>query len=726
LAVPLGWPAVGACLVFIGLGLAVLKRFNLLRWFDVAIAGCLILAGFGLTSWQNQSQSAPPSASVVQIAKNFEIRHLHLDVKNVSGHRVEVRARLDHEEFNAQTFLTQPITPGDLIEGDFRVTLRDSVHGVVLKPQGPLTFERHPPSAIERLRDGFTGAANGVSADARALVLGLSIGDDRDLSVMTKDRMQTLSLTHLTAVSGANCAIVLAGAYFLLARFRIPRSFRLTICLLVLVTYVLLVGPEPSVLRAALMSGVVSAGLMAGRKVPAVVGLAAATYLSLLVWPNLATSLGFALSVASTAAILFLAPRIYERLKPKFGKTLALALAVSLSAQLWCLPLLIDLQGGIPTYSVLANLLAEPLVAPITVLGLLAVSVSPFAPQLSLVLTWLASLFAELIVKISEIAELPVPTIWWPSGFFGLTLISLLAVLLTLTLVSKKRWPLFGTVCIIMVWTFGGVSQAAEYAKWPLKNWQIISCDVGQGDATVVRDGGAIAVIDVGRDPEPIDKCLKRIGISNISMLVLTHFDADHVGGLSGALRGRTVEQAFISPFEDQRPLATASVEMLRRVDAKINLPSCCQGGKFGSSAWRVIQPEPRAVGSEDSNDASLVLRFDLPGMILFTLADQGERGQMRMVQNHFELLQNPESKPVVVKVSHHGSADQYQELYEFLRPAVSLVSVGVRNPYGHPTKRTLDLLSRIGSQVVRTDLVGGVAVGVSDRGLTVGVEHGG
>jgi competence protein ComEC len=81
---------------------------------------------------------------------------------------------------------------------------------------------------------------------------------------------------------------------------------------------------------------------------------------------------------------------------------------------------------------------------------------------------------------------------------------------------------------------------------------------------------------------------------------------------------------------------------------------------------------------------------------------------------------------PLVVKVSHHGSADQYSELYEALKPDVALISVGAHNDYGHPTRRTLNFLARIGSHVYRTDQLGSIAVTPSSEGLRVSTRgHG-
>jgi competence protein ComEC len=79
-------------------------------------------------------------------------------------------------------------------------------------------------------------------------------------------------------------------------------------------------------------------------------------------------------------------------------------------------------------------------------------------------------------------------------------------------------------------------------------------------------------------------------------------------------------------------------------------------------------------------------------------------------------------SKIVIVKVAHHGSADQAPEFYEALSPELALISVGQNNSYGHPTKRTLDLFARTGSKVLRTDQMGAIGISETEAGLEVAI----
>jgi len=580
-------------------------------------------------------------------------------------------------------------------------------------------------SWLDSLRKNFTSSAKAITPDSGALVAGLAIGDDSALSGQMLDRMKALSLTHLTAVSGANCAIVIGGVFLLLKRVGTRRWLTLSLSLLALAFYAAVVGFEPSVIRAALMASVVLLCAFAGRKVPPTVALSWAVILVLTIWPSMVTSLGFWLSVVATAAILLIAPALYKRWSSRMPVGLALALAVVVSAQLWCLPMLVNLSGGLPTYSVLANLLAEPLVAPITVLGIFSLIVGLVFPPLAALLYWLASFAAYGIELIGNLALLPAATLWWPDGSLGIALMVITVAAISLLIISRMRKQAIVGLCLVALTfvSFSG-SAVARSQAWPNVDWQIVSCDVGQGDATVVRSSNQTMLIDVGRDPEPIAKCLEALGVAHIDILLLTHFDADHVGGLPGALELVQVSQALISPFDDERPQVAVALDQLAQANVSVSTAEVGDRGTLGDATWMVAAPEPRATGAEDSNDASVILRVETSQWLLLAFADAGERAQMRTVRLRNSLLNRAAGKPLIVKVSHHGSADQYAELFEDLRPEVALFSVGESNSYGHPTKRALDIFQSAGSAIYRTDHQGSIALNVLDGALNVLTEH--
>jgi competence protein ComEC len=217
------------------------------------------------------------------------------------------------------------------------------------------------------------------------------------------------------------------------------------------------------------------------------------------------------------------------------------------------------------------------------------------------------------------------------------------------------------------------------------------------------------------------------LGIKTIDLLVLTHFDLDHVGGLDGALSVARVKSAIITSCHDERPAAAITYRKLRKAAGQLIEAGVGLTGQLGQFNWKVLSPHQGAAEAEDSNDGSVTILFESPVLNLLTLADLGEKGQMRLARESAGWLGNGfGGVPLVVKVSHHGSADQYPELYEALRPEVALISVGAHNDYGHPTQSTLSFLARIGSHIYRTDQLGSIAVASTSEGLRVSTRgHG-
>ncbi len=570
------------------------------------------------------------------------------------------------------------------------------------------------------LRENFLGNLSGVSPDAAGLVAGLAIGDTSAISEQVLADMKLVSLTHLTAVSGANCAIVVALVYFLLKRFGARRTSRTLAALVALVGYVLLVGAQPSVLRSAVMAGAVLIGSGAGRRTSPVSALALAVLVLLIADPWLSIDFGFALSVLATLGLLLLTSPMTEWLSAHLPSWMALSIAVAVAAQLFCLPVLLQLQGGLASYSLAANLLAEPLVAPITVLGILGCLLAYPLPWLAGALSWLASVAAWCITRIAHgFASLPKPTIEWFSGVAGvLVAITLIVAVLVFFKSRGAGIRQLAALAIALVVAISFSITGSRYVRslsWPMHNWQIVNCDVGQGDALVIRSANRIALVDVGRDDAPIDACLDRLSVESIDLLMLTHFDMDHVGGLSGAIAGRKIGTAIVSSFPDERWGALGALKLLRDSGVPINSASSGFTGKLGDIDFELLNP---AGSPEDSNDGSIAAIWRGPEFNLITLADLGERGQMRLAASLSTWWGRGSQLPLVLKVSHHGSADQYAELIETIHPQLSLISVGKGNSYGHPTGRTLNLLNRIGSQILRTDELGAISVGSTAHGL--------
>lgn len=571
------------------------------------------------------------------------------------------------------------------------------------------------------LRSDFVSRLQGITPDSKVLVSGLAIGEIGDLSGELEKQMRTTSLTHLVAVSGSNCAIVVGLVYLVSIRLRLSRFGRTVVSLTALVLYVLLVGPDPSVLRAGVMTACVIGVVAMGRRSWALNSLALAAIVLLVADPWLAVEFGFGLSVLATAGILLLAPAIAEKLSSRIPKLLALALAVTISAQLLCLPLLMQLQPGLPTYSIIANLLAGPMVAPVTVLGIIGVILTPLFPYLVGPVSLVASLGAFWIESVARFfAELPVAHFPWLTGSLAALVGVLLIIAVSLWLRSARpelRQIGLATALVVAVGTLS-VPAAAEVLPggWPDSNWNLVACDVGQGDALVIRSKGVVALIDTGPNPDLIDACLEDLGLRHLDLLVLTHFDFDHVGGLSGALANRSVTTSIVSGFRDDRPATSISMQLLTAASSKVLTAEPGIGGVLGNFRWVVLAPSKEATEATDSNDASVVLFLESADAQILLLGDLGEPGQLRLEPLIASKLESS-SKPLILKVSHHGSNDQSRDFHLRIDPEISLISVGSENGYGHPGSSLLDLLGETGSQILRTDQMGSIALSIDSEG---------
>ncbi|PZA20223.1 ComEC/Rec2 family competence protein, partial [Modestobacter versicolor] len=478
------------------------------------------------------------------------------------------------------------------------------------------------------------------------------------------------------------------------------------------------------VLRAAVMGGVALLALATGRSRTAVPALCAAIVLLLLVEPELATDPGFALSVAATAGIVLLAPGWTRQLRRRrLPRPLAEALAVSGAAGVVTAPLVAALSGVVSVVSLPANLLAAPAVAPATVLGLLAALAEPVWPGGADVLTWVAGWPVRWLVVVAEhAAAVPDGATGWPAGTRGAVLLAGLLIAAAWALV---RWPplrplaLAALVGVVVIgWP---VRQAAR--GWPLPDTVIVACDVGQGDALVLPTGpGEGVLVDAGPDGALVAGCLDRLGVRRLPLVLVSHLDADHVGGLAGALAGRAVDvvaTGTLAPTDERVPEFERVLAGVGAVH-EVLLPG--QTRTVGGAAFEVLAPDPdRATAGAEPNDLSLVLRATQRGVRVLLTGDLGAEAEAAIVAAGTDLSAD------VLKVPHHGSADADARFIAASGAAVALVSVGAGNTYGHPTDRLLDLVADGGMRTYRTDRDGDVAVvgeagdwGVAVRGPDV------
>jgi competence protein ComEC len=526
-------------------------------------------------------------------------------------------------------------------------------------------------ASLAHIRLGLRSASRG--GDGGSLIPGMVLGDTSLQSDEFKNQMRRSGLTHLVAVSGANFAIVSAFVLWCMQFIFRTMRWRVLATAIALICFIALVRPSPSVLRAAAMAAVLLIAYATKRGADSLPALGFAIAAVVIGDPWQSRDPGFALSVLATAGLLLLAPRIIAFFERALPKLLAQAMAPPIAAMVFCAPVIVAIAGYLSPMSIIANLLAAPAVAPITIVGFIAALISPIAPQVSMVLVNLVKPMAWWIATVAD----------WAAGFRVLTiqkgLIGFLAITVVIALVLLAPRKIVITALILVL-------SLTYLQRFPGGDWQVVNCDIGQGDGMVVNLGNHRAiVIDTGPDPALIDRCLKQLGIREIPLLILTHGHADHIAGLSGAIANRKVGTKW---FGNVKRGATAH---------------------FGEMNIKVLWPD---TGSYDENNSSIAVRIDSPDFSLFAGGDMEPLTQAIIA---------PELTRVdIYKVSHHGSAYQDEGFTRALDPQLALISVGAENSYGHPAASTLALLRQVGAKVRRTDTDGAIAVRARHHRLQV------
>jgi competence protein ComEC len=562
------------------------------------------------------------------------------------------------------------------------------------RPPGPVARLGGRVRAIARRPFEAPGRAERPGlALARALVLGEAAA----LGESWQRALRRCGLAHLVAVSGFNVSLValFAGA----AGAWLPRPARLGTVGVAVAVYVLAVGPSPSVLRASLMALLALGGLALGRVPRARQGLALALVACLALAPELCRDPGFQLSFSATAGLLGLAPRWAERWSGVLPKPIALPAAAALAAQVAALPWSVAAFGDWSPLAPLFNLAAGPwsalalagslvwtilaLVAPRGVGDLAARALDP----LTLPLDALAALPPSALVATA-----------WPGGWAsGLALALMLAAL-----AEGGRWRRAAALALLAAVTSGhGRSGGGLY--------EAVFVDVGQGDATLLTQGGEAILIDGGGAPgydlggRVLLPLLADRGITGLRLAVLSHPDRDHCLGLADLAAQFSIQEVW-APAGVPGTACLAALE--RRSRSGVRRPVAGQRFERAGFELEVLHPGRGPLPAGD-NRSSLVLRASAGGRRLLFTGDLDGAGEEALVRRARSRLGAD-----LLKVAHHGSAGSSTSVFlAAVRPRLAVVSAGANNPFGHPAGSVLERLEEHRVRVLRTDRDGEVAV---------------
>ncbi|CAM3682393.1 ComEC/Rec2 family competence protein [Nocardiopsis rhodophaea] len=597
----------------------------------------------------------------------------------------------------------------------------DALTAALVPVRGP-PEEIAPPSTAHAVaglaRERLRGASESLPHPERGLLPALLVGDTSELRPETAEHFRATGMTHLLTVSGSNLAIMTGVVIGLSRRLHGPTWCTVLGGAAMIAVFVLLARPEPSVVRAAFMGAIALLALALGRRHTGLAALSATVIGLLLFDPALAGSYGFALSVLATGGILLLAPRWTRTWSQRMPRPLAEAVAVALAAHVACAPVLVLLSEEVSWVAIPANVAAAPLVGAATVLGLCVAAIALVSPLAAAVVIGVPGLAVAWIAAVAEAgARVPHGTVpWRPDVTGALVLAALIALALLL-----RGWA--RRIAAVVAVAIGGTVALVQCVapSWPPPGWAVVTCDVGQGDAVVLDAGDGTAVlVDTGEEAGAVDDCLDRLGIREVSLLILTHDHADHVDAAPAVARGRSVRAALAPPG-----FADSTVGRTLRAQG-VPLHAGVAGRTLRSGLWRldVLGPRDGAIGN--LNDRSVVVRAErapapgsgeVPVSVLLS-GDIEESAQLSLLSS------GPALDVDVLKTPHHGSAAQDPAFLRATRPVITLTSVGADNTYGHPAPATMRRLEALTAANYRTDLHGDIAVITGPDGLAVVCER--
>lgn len=529
-------------------------------------------------------------------------------------------------------------------------------------------------------------------------------------------------------MNGYNISLVTQSVQ-LVARRAFARWTALVFSLVAILLYAAFVGPTAPVVRAALMGGLFTLGVLVGRPSHALTTLVAASFLMLLVNPLLLWSASFQLSFAATLALIVVAPwltrvlgakRAARSQQPSAESRLATGLRdtaiTTTAAQLLTLPVMWYHFGELSLVALPANVLVLPVQPIVMLLGVLATALGSIWRPLGQASGWLVWPFLRYTNGVVQgLGALPWAAVALPkiSLGMGLTVVCLAAAIwfaggarrVRNRLLAWARLPAMHRTALVGLALVVALLIAAQVGL-PDGRLHVYFLDVGQGDATLLRTpAGRYLLVDGGPDPVLLTSRLGQVmpfWQRTLDVVIATHPDSDHSTGLYSVLQRYKVQHVI------QAPSLSGDAHWMESVQrSKANVTWATRGtvASIGSGLQlEVLHPPPgagRSVAS-DANRDSVVLRITAGHTRLLLAADINSASEDEMLTAGMDVAAN------LLKVAHHGADSATEERFlAAVNPQLAVISVGAKNRFGHPSDRVLGRLQERDCAILRTDVQG-------------------
>lgn len=577
--------------------------------------------------------------------------------------------------------------------------------------------------ALGSVRQRVSGLLESLDpSPGRGLLRALIMGQRGELTGARRDAFGDSGTAHLLAISGMHVGLVW-GLWFFLLRvglaawpaFALRHNAVKTAALAALVpaaAYAALAGGATPTMRALIMIACLCAAGLANRRYEPVGGLSLAAVVIIAIWPDAPLTLSFQLSFTAVGSILLIAGPVSRRVSKVQGRTRRLAagllgwLSVSAVVGLAVMPLTALNFHTIPWLFLPANAVLIPLVTLVVLpLALLGAAVGLVWPVAGLALWSIALVPADWSMALAAwFVALP-GAVSYTAGPGWLAVALVYAAAVAGVVARRWRWSLAGGLAVLAI-------AAGVVHLWPtppdgrLRAWMV---DVGQGSCTVMRlPQGQVMVVDGGGWPgsdfdfgrRVVAPFLWEIGIRSVDIVVCSHKDPDHVGGLPFIVRWFGAHQVWTNDSDNWKGTHGYMLLMAKETGALVLGP--CQlprrldiGGAQVSVLW---PPQGEDSSGWKENDRSLWLGVSAGGCRIWLPGDSGPRVERRVAKSL------PMGGHTLMAAPHHGGVGSCTpELMAAMRPAIVAFSCGCPNSYGMPRPKSLVQARQSGARVVST-----------------------
>ena len=691
----------------------------------VTILGCVV--GFFWT-WGYDSIYLQPARANDGQTLSLTVTVSDYSYKTNYGQAFDGTVQLEGIPYRVRCYLNQDRTlvPGDTVQGDFH--LRFTADGGENDPtyhQGKgiflLAYQKGEPVVTAAKgrhlwdypaiwRHGITAAiARVFPEDAMGFAKALLLGDSTGLTYRQNRDFQVSGIRHVIAVSGLHVSILFSLIYLLFGKHKVSNVLFGVPLLLI---FAAIAGFTPAIIRACTMQCLMLLAMLVNKEYDPPTALAFAVLVILGGNPRAITAVGFQLSVGCMIGILAFHERLQENLlsfgkwkQRSKGKTLKArairwiigSVSVTISAMTVTTVLCAIHFGMVSLVGVLANILALWVISFIFYGIMAACLLSVVWLPLGRWIGWIVAWPIRYVLTVSGwLGDFPLAAVYTDSVYIVCWLIFSYVLLAAFFLLKKKHPAITALgivagllVCICLSWL-----------EPKLDDTRITVMDVGQGQSILIQQGGAYYLVDCGGKnagdcADTVTNCLLSQGIFRLDGLILTHYDADHSGGVVNLLGNILIDRIYMPDTYDDNGLrqqieqaADGTVQWItEETQLRIN------SGK--------ITLYPARPGAND-NESSVCVLFQTENCDILITGDRSSAGERALLK----AAELPQLELLIV--GHHGSKlATSEDLLLATRPKAAVISVGADNPYGHPHGETLERLSRYGCRVYRTDLQG-------------------